>query len=141
MQAERADKNAADYSRMQAKSAKYREALSDFVENGLRFNLNPTQFIESWELVTAFLKYIKRMDESVRERARRALKGEQEYWDVKTPDQIVEAIKEICNEMARKSDLIDWESHQRIFAELCRYNGITDENIDEINKIVIQSPK
>ena len=69
----------ADYAALQSRNAELVEALNDFATHGLRFDLNPTHDLsyvgtdagnraaEFWHA------YIKRMDESVRERARAAL--------------------------------------------------------------------
>ncbi len=51
-----------------------REALEDFVSHGLRADLTPTQPMGDWMKVTQFfLGYLKRIEESVTERAREAL--------------------------------------------------------------------
>ncbi len=53
---------------------KFREALVDMRDNGVRFDLNPTVgWNDEASLAMAYLNYIKRIDESVREYARDAL--------------------------------------------------------------------
>jgi hypothetical protein len=50
-------------------------ALKDFAEHGLRCDLNPTiQFKDMTQVYGRMSSYLKRADENVRERARRALK-------------------------------------------------------------------
>jgi hypothetical protein len=52
-----------------------RAALKDFAEHGLRCDLNPTmEFKNMTMLYGRMTGYLKRADENVRERARRALK-------------------------------------------------------------------
>lgn len=47
------------------------EKLKDFENHGLRADLNPTQPIDDWMEVTRFfLDYLKRIDSSVRDRAK-----------------------------------------------------------------------
>jgi hypothetical protein len=52
-----------------------KSALDDFLGIGVRADLNPTQPMGDWEEVSRFyLQYLKSIDDSVRDRARQALK-------------------------------------------------------------------
>lgn len=56
--------------------AALREALEDISKHGLRADMNPTQPVGNWKEVTIFfLDYLKRIDDSLKERARAALEG------------------------------------------------------------------
>ena len=55
-------------------NAEMREIFKDLAKNGLRADLYPTQPMGDWEEVTRFfLSYLKKIDSSLRERARSIL--------------------------------------------------------------------
>lgn len=58
------------YRRDQIELKQLRELVQDFADHGLRFDLNPTVFQRG---VQPYIDYIKRMDDSVRDRAKAAL--------------------------------------------------------------------
>jgi hypothetical protein len=65
----------AEIAELDARISKLEAALKDFAEHGLRCDLNPTmEFKNMTMLYGRMTGYLKRADENVRERARRALK-------------------------------------------------------------------
>lgn len=64
------------------------EALQDMVDNGLRFDLNPTHNMSSLDTAEEFWHaYARRMDKALRERARKALSDDRKRIPVATVEQ------------------------------------------------------
>ena len=89
-----------------------REALSDMAEHGLRFDLNPTIAMGPDDSVYAQMSaYMRRMDQSVRERARAALDAACQAGGAlaRPPRQVRECT--ICGEVVPMSHATDqWEA-------------------------------